>query len=124
MRRIPNRSTRPEPSLQSPSMSDDLPTPSILIDAAVVRRNLRRLSDYAKAHRLNVRPHTKTHKSTLLARMQMEAGAVGLTVAKVGEARVMAGVADDVLMAYPAVDPARCAELAELAKAKTVRVGI
>jgi len=61
-------------------MSDDLPTPSILIDAAVVRRNLRRLADYAKSHRLNLRPHTKTHKSTLLARMQMEAGAVGLTI--------------------------------------------
>ena len=57
-----------------PSMSDDLPTPSILIDAAVVRRNLRRLADYAKSHRLNLRPHTKTHKSTLLARMQMETG--------------------------------------------------
>jgi D-serine deaminase-like pyridoxal phosphate-dependent protein len=105
-------------------MSDALPTPSILIDAAVVRRNLRRLSDYAKSHRLYLRPHTKTHKSTLLARMQMESGAVGLTVAKVGEAKVMAGVADDVLMAYPAVDPARCAELAELAKSKTVRVGL
>ena len=104
--------------------SQDLPTPCLLIDAAVVRRNLRRLADYAKSHRLNLRPHTKTHKSTRLGRMQLECGAVGLTVAKVGEAKVMAAVADDVLMAYPAVDPGRCAELAGLAKGRTVRVGI
>jgi D-serine deaminase-like pyridoxal phosphate-dependent protein len=56
--------------------------------------------------------------------MQMDHGAVGLTVAKVGEAKVMAEVSDDVLMAYPAVDPRRCRELADLAKTKTVRVAI
>ena len=55
--------------------------------------------------------------------MQLEHGAVGLTVAKVGEAQVMADAADDILMAYPAVD-ARCRELARLAHGKTIRVGI
>ncbi|MDB5304664.1 MAG: D-threonine aldolase [Phycisphaerales bacterium] len=105
-------------------MFDDLPTPCILIDAVVVARNLARMAVYAKSHGLGLRPHTKTHKSTLLGRMQLELGAAGLTVAKVGEAKVMASITDDILMAYPAVDPARCAALAELARTKTVRVGI
>src|SRR5205085_2205731 len=43
---------------------------------------------------------------------------------KVGEAKVMAAVSNDLLMAYPAVDSRRCAELAELARTHTVRVGI
>jgi D-serine deaminase-like pyridoxal phosphate-dependent protein len=105
-------------------MTHELPTPSILIDAAIVRRNLQRMAAYTKEHRLGLRPHTKTHKSTLLGRMQMEFGAVGLTVAKVGEMKVMAEVSDDLLMAYPAVDPIRCAELATLARDRSVRVGI
>ena len=104
--------------------SDPIPTPALVIDAKVVARNLRRMADYVKAHGLNLRPHTKTHKSVLLGRRQLELGAVGLTVAKVGEAKVMAEASDDVLMAYPAVDPARCAELAALARGRTVRVGL
>ena len=103
---------------------NDLPTPAIVIDAAVARRNLQRLAEYAKQHNVKLRPHTKTHKSVLVGRMQMELGATGLTVAKVGEARVMAEASDDILMAYPAVDPMRCAELAQLARGHTIRVGI
>src|SRR3712207_4600289 len=103
-------------------MVDDLPTPAILVHLGRVRRNVARMADYAKAHGLKLRPHTKTHKSTLLAQLQLDHGAEGLTVAKVGEARVMAEVSDDLLMAYPAVDRARCSALAELARTKTVRV--
>jgi D-serine deaminase-like pyridoxal phosphate-dependent protein len=106
------------------AMLHDLATPSILIDAERFRRNLTRLADYAKQHRLGLRPHTKTHKTTFFGKMQMEAGAIGLTVAKSGEAKVMAEVADDILMAYPAVDPIRTSELARLAQHKTVRVAI
>lgn len=105
-------------------MPPELATPCILIDGAVVRRNIERLASYARLHRLALRPHTKTHKSKQLARMQLEQGAVGLTVAKVGEAQAMADAADDILMAYPAVDAHRCRELARLAREKTIRVGI
>ena len=102
----------------------DLPTPALVIDAPTVRRNLRRLSAYAAGHALKVRPHTKTHKSLRIAAMQLAEGANGLTVAKAGEADVMAEAADDVLMAYPAVDARRCAAVAGLAKRKTVRVAL
>src|SRR5579859_7303622 len=109
-------------------MADDangqIPTPAILIDASVARRNLDRMAAYVQAHGLKLRPHTKTHKSAKVGRMQMERGAVGLTVAKVGEAQVMAEVADDLLMAYPGVDRYRCAQLADLARPQSVRVAV
>ena len=105
-------------------MVHEIPTPAIVIDGEVARRNLKRMAAYAKENGLKLRPHTKTHKSTEIARMQLEYGAAGLTVAKAGEAQVMAGVCDDLLMAYPAVDALRCGELARLARTRTVRVAI
>ena len=59
-------------------MLPDLPTPAILIDGPTARRNVERMAAYAREHRLKLRPHTKTHKSTLLGRMQVENGAAGL----------------------------------------------
>ncbi len=105
-------------------MFDELPTPCILIDGDIARANVARMAAYAARHRLNLRPHTKTHKSLFLGKMQMGNGAVGLTVAKPGEASVMAEIYDDLLMAYPAVLRGPCAQLADLARTKTVRIGI
>lgn len=103
---------------------DELPTPALVIDAAVVRRNLARMADYSARHKLAVRPHTKTHKSRKLGAMQLEAGCRGLTAAKVGEAEVMADVCDDLLLAYPAVDPARTNRIARLAARTKLKVAI
>ena len=105
-------------------MSKEPATPYVLLDAQIVRRNLDRMASYARDHRLCLRPHTKTHKSTRIAQMQLARGAVGLTVAKVGEAMVMAEVCDDLLLAYPALNPARCAELVRLARTKTLHVAV
>ncbi len=105
-------------------MLDELPTPFLLIDGDLVRANIARMAAYAAQHRLQLRPHTKTHKSLFLGRLQMENGAVGLTVAKPGEAAVMSEVCEDILMAYPAVLPGPCAKLADLAHTKSVRIGI
>jgi D-serine deaminase-like pyridoxal phosphate-dependent protein len=102
----------------------DLPTPCLVVDGAAVRANVARMADYCRQHRLNLRPHTKTHKSRFVAQIQLAAGATGLTVAKAGEAQVMAAVATDVLLAYPAVDPARTSRMAVLARERTLRVGI
>ncbi len=83
---------------------DSLSTPCLLIDDARLRRNLVRMQEKATAHDARLRPHAKTHKSVALARRQTEQGAVGLTVATVGEAEtfVAAGF-DDVRVAYPVV---------------------
>ena len=63
-----------------------------------------------------LRPHAKTHKSGEIARRQLAAGAIGMTVATLHEARVMldAGV-DDLLIAYPPVGAARLDALAQIA---------
>jgi len=105
-------------------MLETLPTPALVIDETVLRRNIRRLADYARSHKLNVRPHTKTHKSLKIARMQLDAGAIGLTVAKAGEALVMAQTESEILLAYPTVDRARCETVAGLAKRANVRVAL
>jgi len=102
----------------------DLATPCLVIDGAAVRANIGRMAAYCQQHRLKLRPHTKTHKSRFVAGLQTAAGAAGLTVAKVGEAEVMAEVCDDVLIAYPLVDHARVQRAAQLAATRTVRVGI
>ncbi len=106
------------------TVTNEVATPCLLVDAAVVKRNLQRLADYTKANGIGLRPHTKTHKSVKLARMQLELGAVGLAVAKPGEAAVMVEAGDDVLVAYPVVSPQGCEVLAELAQQKTVRVDV
>ena len=72
------------------SDAGELPTPALVLDGATVHRNIERLAAYGRRHRIGIRPHTKTHKSRFIAAMQLAAGAVGLTVAKVGEAEQMA----------------------------------
>jgi D-serine deaminase-like pyridoxal phosphate-dependent protein len=71
---------------------------------------------------VKLRPHTKTHKSVEVARMQLQLGAAGITVAKLGEAEVMAAAGiDDILIAYPIIGEAKLARLARLMeKAKVI----
>ena len=102
----------------------DVPTPALVIDLAVAERNISRMAAYARQHRLELRPHTKTHKSLAMARRQLDAGALGLTVAKASEAQVMIRACDDLLVAYPIVDPLRAAMIAELAAVKTRMVRV
>lgn len=80
----------------------ELETPAVLVDVDIMDRNLRRLATYSAEHGLSVRPHIKTHKIPELAHRQIGLGAVGITVAKLGEAEVMVdGGIEDVLIAYP-----------------------
>jgi D-serine deaminase-like pyridoxal phosphate-dependent protein len=107
---------------------DTIPTPALVLDAVKVRRNIERMAAYTRDRSIANRPHTKTHKSIAIAGLQLASGAAGLTVAKVGEAEVLArAFADrtpDILVAYPAVDPARTMRLAALARAATIRVAV
>src|SRR5215813_5528424 len=103
----------------------EIDTPRLLVDLDILERNLRRVADYTRQHDLRLRPHTKTHKSTLLAKRQLELGAVGLTVAKVGEAEVMLGAApSDLLVAYPIVGRAKLDRLMEVARRTRVTIGL
>ena len=80
----------------------ELSTPALTIDLDTLDRNLNRMASSCREQGVGLRPHTKAHKTPEVARMQLDRGAVGLTVAKVGEAEVMAAAGlDDILIAYP-----------------------
>ena len=103
----------------------ELETPALLIDLDVMEANLRKLADYGQKHRLRVRPHTKTHKIPALARKQLDLGAAGLTVAKVGEAEVMlAAQPPELLVAYPIVGQKKLERLAQVAGKTSVTVSL
>ena len=90
----------------------EIDTPALVVDLDIFERNLARVADYAREHRLRLRPHTKTHKSVRLAKRQIASGAAGLTVAKVSEAEVMATAEpDDLLIAYPIIGHTKLARL-------------
>ena len=103
----------------------DLDTPALLIDLDIMERNLRRVADYAARHNLRLRPHTKTHKSILIARKQLGLGATGLTVAKTGEAEVMLGAEPrDLLVAFPVIGEPKLRRLSSLAAITRITVAI
>ena len=100
-------------------------TPEIVIDLDVVRSNIDRVAAIAGGLGVAVRPHTKTHKLPQIARMQIEAGAVGVQVAKLGEAEVMADAGvDDILVGYPIVGDRKLARLAQLAERTSLSVTV
>ena len=111
----------------STEIDDDLrrlPTPALVIDGARVRANVQKLAEYAVKTGIKIRPHTKTHKLRRLAQMQLNAGAIGLAVAKVSEAEVLSDPGQDVLLAYPPVGEQRAERLAALARDRTMRAAI
>lgn len=79
-----------------------LNTPALGVDLDVLAQNIRRMSDLAKTHGVTLRPHGKAHKSPRIAKMQIDAGAVGVCCATLGEAEVMAaGGIEDILITAP-----------------------
>lgn len=68
----------------------ELDTPSLLIDKEIMIKNCIDMQEYANKSNVDLRPHTKTHKMPKLAHMQIDIGAKGIAVSKVGEAEVMA----------------------------------
>ena len=99
----------------------DLDTPALYVDLDVLERNIARMQEQCHAWGVALRPHVKTHKIAEIAQMQLDAGAIGITVAKLGEAEVLPG--DDVLVAYPLQKP-KVPRLKELAKARRVKVAV
>ena len=84
-----------------PSLAD-IPTPRVVVDRARLTANIAAMQSLAASAGVRLRPHAKTHKSPIVARMQIAAGAVGICCAKLGEAEVFAeaGIAD-IRVPYP-----------------------
>jgi D-serine deaminase-like pyridoxal phosphate-dependent protein len=113
--------------LTFPALPVGLDTPRVVVDLARVAANIERLQREMDRRGIALRPHAKTHKSIAVARLQLAAGARGITVGTLGEAEVFvdAGI-DDVFLAYPiwAEGPKADRLRALHVTAPTVRVGI
>ncbi|MDR0525900.1 MAG: alanine racemase [Spirochaetaceae bacterium] len=94
-----------------------LETPCIVIDKAQTERNIARMQSAVTNAGCALRPHIKTHKIGRFGQMQIQAGATGITCAKVSEAEVMAAAGiDDIFIAYPLVGAFRLHRAVKLLK--------
>src|SRR6201990_838842 len=90
-------------------------TPAAVIDMDRVERNIGRIQAGCDAAGVANRPHIKTHKSPMLAKMQVAAGARGITCQKLGEAEIMADAGiDDILISYNLLGEEKMARLGAL----------
>lgn len=96
----------------------DLETPAVTVHLDIMEDNIRRVQAHLARHGIANRPHIKTHKIPALGKMQMQAGAVGITCQKLGEVEVFtdAAVADDVLLTFNIVGGAKTDRLMALSK--------
>jgi 3-hydroxy-D-aspartate aldolase len=122
------RTTRPAPTrewvpAQPGDALADVDTPALVVDLAKCEANLQRLMRSVAGKGVRVRPHAKTHKCAELARMQVEAGAIGVCCQKPGEAEaLLAGGVGDVLITNEVVGEAKLRRLARLAWARAPAV--
>ena len=94
---------------------NELATPALVVDLDIFERNIARMAEFARARGIALRPHAKTHKCAEIARRQIAAGALGICVAKLGEAEALAqaGV-DSILITSPIVTGRGITRLMEL----------
>lgn len=103
----------------------DIDTPAMIIDYNIMMENIKAMQDKANKARVNLRPHTKTHRTPALAKLQLEAGARGITVAKLGEAEVMAhSCIDDIFIANNIVGEQKLERLKLLRRRALVSVAV
>ncbi|MEO2003292.1 MAG: alanine racemase, partial [Candidatus Poribacteria bacterium] len=105
---------------------ETLDTPALVVDLDVMERNIDKMARTI-VHDAGVRwrPHTKAMKSPVIARKLLDAGASGITCAKLGEAEVMAaGGIDDILVANQIVGKTKIARLVELRRTADVIVAV
>src|SRR4051812_3191290 len=102
-----------------------LDTPALLLDLDALDRNIATMSGRFREHGLAWRPHAKAFKCPAIAHRLKKAGAIGVTVAKVSEAEVMAAAGiDDILIAHLVVGSTKTARLAALQRQADVKVTV
>jgi D-serine deaminase-like pyridoxal phosphate-dependent protein len=107
------------------SFLKDLDTPSVVVDLDVVEKNVQRMADHARRSSVRLRPHCKTHKVPEIGRLQIAAGAVGISLAKTSEAEVFAGAGfDDIFLAYPVVGAEKGRRLLALSDRIRLAIGV
>jgi 3-hydroxy-D-aspartate aldolase len=102
----------------------EVDTPALLIELDALERNIRRMQQRVAGTGIRVRPHAKTHKSTAIANLQLQAGAVGVCCQKVSEAEILVdGGIGDVLVSNEVVGTAKLERVAALAR-RAKRLGV
>ncbi len=95
----------------------EIDTPALLLDAGALEANLQTMASFFAHRHCKLRPHFKSHKCTTIARLQMKAGAVGITCAKLGEAEVVADTGiRNILIANQIVGPLKIRRLIDLCR--------
>ena len=103
----------------------DVDTPALLLDLTLLERNIAKMAAFAREAGVNLRPHSKTHKSPTIAAMQVAAGAIGVTCQKLGEAEVMADAGiNGILISNEIVGSKKIERLMALARRADVMVAV
>ena len=114
------------PSLPRPGDAvETIDTPALVVDVDAMERNLAAMAAFARRHGVRLRPHAKMHKSATIARLQIDAGAVGVCVQKTSEAEALADAGiDDIYISNEVIDPAKLARVAALAKGVRLAIAV
>jgi D-serine deaminase-like pyridoxal phosphate-dependent protein len=103
----------------------EIDTPALIVEQVQLEENIMKMQEMASLASVQLRPHIKTHKSALIAKKQLSAGAIGITVAKVGEAEVMAAAGiTDIFIANQITHPLKIKRLANLHNKVLITVGL
>jgi len=95
---------------------ESVDTPALVVDLDAMERNLTTMAAFARDHGVRLRPHAKMHKCAAIARLQMDAGAVGVCVQKTSEAEALAAAGvGDIYISNEVISPAKLARVAALA---------
>jgi len=105
---------------------NEINTPALIVDLSVLEKNLHTMSAFFASREVNLRPHVKTYNAMpILAHMQLEAGAIGVTCAKLSEAEILAAAGiNDILIANQIVGSRKIEQLADLAAIANIMVAV
>ena len=111
------------PPAQPGMREDEIDTPALILDLDAFEYNLDHMAALLAPTGVKLRAHAKTHKSPVIAKLQMARGAVGQCVQKVGEAEILAwGGIPDILVSNEVVGAAKLARLCALSRIAKVAV--
>jgi len=103
----------------------EIDTPALVLDLDLMEKNLATMASFFSKQDTDLRPHVKTHKCPIIAHKQVDAGAIGITCAKLGEAEVMAQAGiQNILIANQVIGENKIARLVSLARIAEVVVAV
>jgi 3-hydroxy-D-aspartate aldolase len=118
-----NQSTLSTETIGQENSRFNIPTPALVLDLDAMEDNIARMSERAREKGVYLRPHCKSHKSVNIAALQIEAGAIGISCATIGEAEVMArGGIPGILITSPLISPDKIARLIALHKVQDIMI--